>query len=129
MGSRGYKVKSKEAIILQPDKVTKVPVSVNFPPNATCLYVERSELRNRNTEAFFGAPDSFIQSDDPFLQVANFTDHPVLLQKGRFLGWAHDPTTWLDSTDNCNNEEVQALQAHAAAIQVIVNDWCDSLDG
>ena len=87
--------------------------------------MERLELRNRNSEVFFGAPDSLIQAGDPFLQIANFTDQPVTIQKGRLLGWAQNPDGWLDSSTIRTPEEVELLEAHAAAIQAVVHDLLD----
>ena len=116
---------AKDAQIIRPGSVLRVPVSVPFPSGTTCLYVEHLELRNRNSEAFFGAPDSLIQAGDPFLQIANFTDQPVTIQKGRLLGWAQNPDGWLDSSTIRTPEEVELLEAHAAAIQAVVHDLLD----
>ena len=114
-----------EAVVIPPQTVTSVPISVAFPKNATCLLVERMEHRNRAHESFFGAPCSLIQKDNPFLQVANFTDHPATIQQGRILGWAQDPMSYLDSEHNKSEEEVTRLHAHASAIHTIVNDLLD----
>ena len=62
--SLGLRVVAKDAQIIRPGSVLRVPVSVPFPAGTTCLYVERLELRNRNSEAFFGAPDSLIQHQE-----------------------------------------------------------------
>ena len=83
------------------------------------------EHRNRNLESFFGAPSSLIQRDDPFLQITNFTPHPVTIQKGRLLGWGNDPSTYLDSPTNKSEEELVKLEAHSQAIKAIVSDLLD----
>ena len=114
-----------EAVVIPPQTVTSVPISVAFPKDATCLLVERMEHRNRAQESFFGAPCSLIQKDNPFLQVANFTDHPATIQKGRILGWAQNPASYLDSEQSKTEEEVAHLHAHASVICTIANDLLD----
>ena len=85
----GFKVTAAEAVIIPPEKVVRVPVKTMFPKDATCLIAEGMEHHNHNLESFFGAPSSFIQRDGPFLQIANFTPHPVTIQKGCLLGWGN----------------------------------------
>ena len=121
----GIKVTATEAVVIPPQTVTSVPISVAFPKDATCLLVERMEHRNRAQESFFGAPCSLIQKDNPFLQVANFTDHLATIQKGCILGWAQDAASYLDSEHNKSEEEVTCLHAHASAICTIVSDLLD----
>ena len=125
MTSLGIKVVASEATIIPPETVVKVPVTTAFPKNATCLFVDRVEHRNRNLETFFGAPASLINKDDPFLQIANFTPHPVTIQKGRLLGWGNNPDQYLDSATKKTPEEVQKLQAHSETIKTIVNNLLD----
>ena len=110
--------------MVRADNGCQLPV-IHYSGPTTCLLVERMEHRNRTHESFFGAPCSLIQKDNPFLQVANFTDHPATIQKGRILGWAQDPTSYLDSEHNKSEEEVTRLHAHASAIRTIVNDLLD----
>ena len=121
----GFKVTAAEAVIIPPEKVVRVPVKAMFPKDATCLFVDRMEHRNCNLESFFGAPSSLIQREDPFLQIANFTPHPVTIQKGRLLGWGNDPSTYLDSPTNKSEEELVKLEAHSQAIKAVVSDLLD----
>ena len=119
------KVTAAEAMVLPPEQVVKVPVDVVFPKKATCLFVECMEHCNRNQEAFFGASSSLIQKEYPFLQIANFTDHPVTIQKGRLLGWVKDPNRCRDSSLNKTDQDIEKLHTHSAVIKTIVNDLLD----
>ena len=118
----GIKITAAEAMVIPPDEVIEVPVDVIFPKEATCLFVERTEHRNHNQEAFFGAPSSLIQKDNPFLQIANFTDQPVTIKRGQLLGYGNDPTTYLDSISSKSDEELKKIYSNSAAIKTIVND-------
>ncbi len=66
----------------------------------------------------YAAPDSLISSEQPFLQIANFSDSPIRIFPGQVLGIAHNPKNWLDKeTDQQEFKEAQL--AHANFIKTI----------
>ena len=118
----GLRVVAAETVTIPPESVVKVSVTTLFPENVATLYVEKLELRNREGDAFFGAPDSHITKDDPYLQVANFTDSPIVIEHGRQLGWGHNPHTWLDEMDKLPPSVLEKQYSHAQAVQSMVSD-------
>ncbi|TDL13217.1 hypothetical protein BD410DRAFT_679745, partial [Rickenella mellea] len=73
-------------------------------------------------EEFFGVPDSLISKDNLFLQVANFTSHPVNLNEGCLLGLGHNPEQWLQQKDSTSQEDRVQFTAHSQAIKSMVSD-------
>ncbi|KLO04896.1 hypothetical protein SCHPADRAFT_840033, partial [Schizopora paradoxa] len=76
-------VRASGTTIILPHHVAKVPVTVNFPSNCSSIYVERYFNVNKSLDQVYAAPDSLISSDNPFLQVANFSDKPIKIFPGQ----------------------------------------------
>ncbi len=60
-------------------------IHAHFGKLGTALYVERRLLFVNSPDQIFGAPDTIISEEDPYLHVSNFTDKFVTIAKGQYL--------------------------------------------
>lgn len=114
---QGY-VRSAIQVVIQPKQCVKVPVTANFTGNDSYLFVERLFNVNKNPDDVYGAPDSLISLESPYLHVSNFSSQPIKIFPGQALGIAHSPRNWLDSPSQ-DMEVRQAQEAHAQLIRTM----------
>ncbi len=93
--SRG-EVRSEARVVIPPETTVKVPVKAHFPSQHTSLFIERNIQQQGEGDRFYGSPDSLIDSINPFIHISNFSDLPVILEKGKLVATSHNPRNWLD---------------------------------
>lgn len=90
----------------------------NLLPHALPGYfVERMPLFLGNTDNIFGAPDSMITREHPYLHVSNCSNIPVVITAGQVLGHARNPRNWLDRRTTLSEGAMDQVTAHANFIQ------------
>lgn len=113
-------VKSAETVTIQPGSAKIVTVSAVFPSGVSCVYVEKVVNGRKGDEDLLIAPDSLVQTNDPFLHVSNFSDRPLTLQKGETVGLLRDPRSWLEG--RLDDERSATLRQHAYAVRTLVQE-------
>jgi hypothetical protein len=109
---RTGEVKSSERIVIPAGSCCRVPVNIHFDPTASNVYVEKVIHQDPMGEGFYGAPDSLISRDKPYLQVSNFSPYPIVVPLGQVLGKAHNPKSWLDRPDNASTAAAVSRSQH-----------------
>ncbi|KIJ41645.1 hypothetical protein M422DRAFT_145542, partial [Sphaerobolus stellatus SS14] len=73
-------------------------------------------------DEFYGSPDCLITRKDCRLRVCNFSSFPVHVHKGQVLGFAHDPTNWLDKEQDLSKEELDSVYAYAYMVKTLTDN-------
>ena len=68
-------VRASKEITIPPHTATLVPVTVFFPGNLDCIYVEKIIHLNKGLEDCYGPTDCLVNRDNPQLFVSNFLGH------------------------------------------------------
>ena len=79
--------------------------------------VQKNLLSNAN-DTFFAVPNVLISAAQPWIPVANPTDHPQYIRKGEIIGTLVDPATFFDSPKS--TEELQKFQKAAEVIKTVI---------
>ncbi|KAI0363079.1 hypothetical protein BV20DRAFT_929415, partial [Pilatotrama ljubarskyi] len=79
-----------------------------------------------SNEQFYGAPDSLICQERPFLHISNISNEPGHIQKGDVVGIAHKPTAWLDCRGQYSSEQNAHIVAHASLLKSLAEDCATS---
>lgn len=117
MRSRNNEVRAAERVVIPPASSKKVRVNTSFPQYKAVLFVERRLLYVNSPDQAYGAPDTLINSEDPFLHVSNFSTSYVTVAKGALLGTCRDPETWLDNKDAVSKRDYEKMRAHASFVR------------
>ncbi|KAJ3804521.1 hypothetical protein F5876DRAFT_53278 [Lentinula aff. lateritia] len=107
-------------MIVPAESSTCIPIVAYFPENVSSLFVERCLRHNSNLDDVYGAADTLISRNKPFLHVANFSKRPVVVAEGEVLGKCHNPETWLDKAHRLSPSDRNSATAHASVIQYLV---------
>ncbi|KAI5885662.1 uncharacterized protein SCHCODRAFT_02519701, partial [Schizophyllum commune H4-8] len=110
-------VSAKQDIIIPPETCRKVPVDVHFSRHLDSVYVESKLLSHGNIDEVFGAPDTLLYKDNPFLQVSNFSSKPVTIAHGEVLGTCRNPRNWLDSSSKMSAGARAKIEAHSSFLR------------
>ncbi|KZS89707.1 hypothetical protein SISNIDRAFT_396858, partial [Sistotremastrum niveocremeum HHB9708] len=76
----------------------------------------------KDPRKFYGAPNSIISADKPFLHVSNFSDTPIKIRDGEHLGSAFNPYEWLDKPSKFSKEELENLEKQANYVKSLSNN-------
>ena len=80
--------------------------------------VQKNLLANTN-DSFFTLPNVLISAANPWVPVANPTDHPRYIRKGEIIGTLVDPAKFFDAPNSV--EELQKFQASADIIRTVIS--------
>ncbi|KAI1796914.1 hypothetical protein LXA43DRAFT_878532, partial [Ganoderma leucocontextum] len=116
------RVQAIDSHLLNPGTSKTIPVRVRFPKDSDSVYIEKLLQTRRNKDEFYGAPDSFVSKERPFLQVLNLTDSPIRIQKGEVLGHTRNPNTWLDKSSRFSEPESESIHTYASLICKLASD-------
>ena len=72
--------------------------------------VQKNLLANANN-SFFAVPNVLISTANPWVPIANPTDHPRYIRKGEIIGTLSDPASFFDTPKS--TEEREKFQAAA----------------
>ncbi len=125
---RDTRVKAAITCTLAAGTSRKIPVTLRFPSDSDCAYVERLLEAPTGDGTFFGAPDSLLSREDPFLHVSNLTDRPVTIRQYQVLGHSRHPRAWLDKVGSYSDEQQKNIIAHASLIRQLAQE-ADSRHG
>lgn len=101
---------------ISPHSLALVRVKTTFAIGQFTGYVERCMSSNQTEEDLFGITDCIIDSDNPKIQIANFSNTPVKLQAGRIIGYMR-PTNILKTEDELEDNQKKAMIAQVLLIQ------------
>ncbi|CEL57226.1 Transposon Ty3-I Gag-Pol polyprotein OS=Saccharomyces cerevisiae (strain ATCC 204508 / S288c) GN=TY3B-I PE=3 SV=2 [Rhizoctonia solani AG-1 IB] len=102
--------------------MTLVKVKTHFDKEQTEGYVERQFNTNKSIEEMFALANCMISKDDPRVQLTNFSSKPIKLQAGRIIGFLHNPSTSLLSSDDLSQEELRKVMAHTNLIKTLIKE-------
>jgi len=74
-------------------------------------------LCSGNTNNVFGAPDSMISANQPYLHISNFSNTPITIAARQVLGIARNPCNWLDQKNALSETDIIQIETHANLIQ------------
>ncbi|KAG8696033.1 hypothetical protein FRC11_001034, partial [Ceratobasidium sp. 423] len=114
-------VKLLEDVLLPPNSIKKVKIKTSFK-NRPSGYIERLFNTNNMFENLFAITNSLVSADYPLVQITNFSDQPIHVQKGRIIGFMHDPSKYLASTSSLSSEEIRKTKAHATLIKTLIKE-------
>ena len=80
--------------------------------------VQKNLLANAN-DSFFAVPNVLISAANPWVPIANPTDHPRYIRKGEIIGTLEDPAKFFDTPRTV--EETEKLQAAADIIRTVIS--------
>ncbi len=106
-------------VVLPPETSVWVPINAVFGSKSKDLFVECHIAQDSNQRQFYGSPDSLISLDNPFLHVSNFSDAPVVISKGQFIGHAHNPRNWLDRQQG-SSKDTQSKELRAYLVRNLI---------
>src|SRR3979490_325976 len=109
-------VRASQEICIPSQSATLVPVQIFFPGNSEHVFVEKIIHSNKGPEDCYGITDSIISRNNPQLYVSNFSQGPVIIHQGQLLGYARNPTSWLENS-RASSEQVEKLQKHSHLIK------------
>ena len=114
---RNSEVRAVRRTVIPPMTSKLTMVETFFPTNIGMHYVEKRVLYSGNTDNVFGAPDSMISTDQPYLHVSNFSNAPITIVAGQVLGIARNPRNWLDQKAALLETDKIQMETHASLVQ------------
>ncbi|KAG8709416.1 hypothetical protein FRC08_018357 [Ceratobasidium sp. 394] len=109
--ARNYKT-----ITIPPKSMKLIQVKATFDPGQEDGYVE-CFFSNTKDEDYFAVPDCLINTNNPKLQVHNFSGIPIRLQAGRILGFMHSPDKALAKEADLDAASIEAVKSEVLFIQ------------
>ena len=79
--------------------------------------VQKNLLANAN-DTFFAVPNVLISAVQPWIPVANPTDHPRYIRKGEIIGTLVNPADFFDSPKS--SDELQKFRDAAEVIRTVI---------
>lgn len=80
--------------------------------------VQKNLLANTN-DSFFAVPNVLISAANPWVPIANPTDHPRYIRKGEIIGTLEDPAKFFDTPKSM--EELEKFRASADIIRTVIS--------
>ena len=110
-------VRAAEDYKLRPHESKPIRVEGHLGEDREWL-VQKNLLANAN-DSFFAVPNVLISAANPWVPVANPTDHPRYIRKGEIIGTLTDPASFFDTPKSA--EEWERLQAAADVIRTVIS--------
>ena len=80
--------------------------------------MQKNLLANAN-DSFFAVPNVLISAANPWVPIANPTDHPRYIRKGEIIGTLEDPAKFFDTPKSV--EELEKFRASADIIHTVIS--------
>ena len=113
-------LRASESVVIPPETVKNVKISTSNLEGRDYHYAERIMNYQHNVEDLYGAPDSLVSSENPFLAVANFSRKTITIPVGWTLAIKRDPTKWLKHKERSSPVSLERFQKQACLIQSLV---------
>ena len=110
-------VRAAEDCKLKPHECKPIRVEGQLGEDREWL-VQKNLLANAN-DSFFAVPNVLITASNPWVPVANPTDHPRFIRKGEIIGILTDPAEFFDTPTSA--EEWRKFQSAADAIHTVIS--------
>jgi hypothetical protein len=98
MRIKNSEVRASEQIVIPPESCSTVGITAYFPGNSNEVYVERLLHINDKYSVYYGITDSLINRTTTKIKICNFSQRPVLVQRGQLLDYARNPHSYLDKS-------------------------------
>jgi transposase InsO family protein len=112
-------VRTTEQIVIPPETCSTIDITIHFPGNSNEIYVEKLLHINDRYGVFYGITDSVINRTTKKIRICNFSQRPVLVQKGQLLGYARNPHSYLDKSQQGESTFLEEQQRLAHTIRSI----------
>ena len=109
-------VRAAEDYKLRPHECKPIRVEGQFGEDKE-WFIEKNLLANAN-DSFFTVPNVLISARNPWIPVANPTNHPRFIRKGEAIGIMKDPAEFFDTPRN--EEEWDKLSASANVLEKLI---------
>ena len=109
-------VRAAEDYKIRPNECKPIRVEGQLGEDKEWL-VEKNLLVNAN-DSFFAVPNTLISARNPWIPVANPTNHPRFIRKGEAIGIIKDPAEFFDTPRN--DEEWDKLAASANVLEKLI---------
>ena len=117
-------VRVSEDVRLRPHESKPIRVEGLLDKDREWL-VQKNLLANTN-DTFFTVPNVLILAANPWVPVANPTDHPRYIRKGEIISILVDPTEFFDSPKLL--DELEKFQNAAEVIRMVITIQSDQAD-
>ena len=117
-------VRASEDVRLKPHESKPIRVEGHLDEDREWL-VQKNLLANAN-DTFFAVPNVLISAANPWVPVANPTDHPRYIRKGEIIGTLVDPADFFDSPKLL--EELEKFRNAAEVIRTVIAIQSDQGD-
>ena len=109
-------VRAAEDYRLKPHESRSIRVEGQLDEDREWL-VQKNLLANAN-DTFFAVPNVLISAAQPWVPVANPTDHPRYIRKGEIIGTLVDPAAFFDSPKS--SDELKKFRDAAEVIRTVI---------
>ena len=109
-------VRASEDVRLKPHESKPIRVEGHLGEDREWL-VQKNLLANAN-DTFFAVPNVLISAANPWVPVANPTDHPRYIRKGEIIGSLVDPAEFFDSPKS--PDELEKFRNAAEVIRTVI---------
>ena len=110
-------IRATEDYKLRPHECKPIRVEGQLGEDKDWL-VQKNLLANAN-DSFFAVPNVLISAANPWVPIANPTDHPRYIRKGEIIGTLADPAEFFDTPKS--PEEAEKLRAAADIIRTVIS--------
>ena len=110
-------VRAAEDYKLKPHECRPIRIEGQLGEDREWL-VQKNLLANAN-DSFFAVPNVLISAANPWVPIANPTDHPRYIRKGEIIGTLEDPAKFFDTPQSA--EEAERLYAAADIIRTVIS--------
>jgi len=117
-------VRAAEDYRLKPHESKPIRVEGQLGEDREWL-IQKNLLANTN-DTFFAVPNVLISTANPWVPVANPTDHPRYIRKGEIIGSICNPSEYFDSPSS--PEELKHFQETAEKIRMVIAVQMNSED-
>ena len=116
-GTEERTVRASEDYKLKPHESKPIRVEGHLGEDREWL-VQKNLLANAN-DSFFAVPNVLISAANPWVPIANPTDHPRYIRKGEIIGTLTDPASFFDTPKS--SAELEKFQAAAEVIRTVIS--------
>ncbi|KIJ31326.1 hypothetical protein M422DRAFT_53423 [Sphaerobolus stellatus SS14] len=103
-----------------------LPITVYFPGNSNSVYVRKVLYVDNDQTGLQGISDTLVSRENSCIQVCNFSPKPYYIHQEQLVGYAPDPSKYLDKPSQGGSLTLQKsfaglIQGIATALRPVSN--------